>query len=202
MTELCHICDGEAIPVREVREYAIGRRSAPVADEFMRCQACGEEFYLPGQMDAVQTRASAAIREREGLLQPQEIREIREGLDLSQADFERLLGVGPKTVVRWEKGTVFQNKATDALLRLLKADRENARRLSQWHGVPLAAPAIQGRERTTQTKAGSVNYELPPIHGLALGGRTEFARFWAGVRPMLVEVRTDDLLAGGEQYDR
>lgn len=137
MSATCHVCDGEAIPISEVREYTIGRRSAVVQDEFMRCPACAEEFYLAGQMDAVQRRASAAIREEEGLLLPEEIRAIREGLGLSQADFERLLGVGPKTVVRWEKGTVFQNKATDALLRLLNADRENVRRLCQWHqGVP------------------------------------------------------------------
>lgn len=137
MSATCHVCDGDAIPTSEEREYTIGRRSAVVRDEFMRCPVCAEEFYLPGQMDAVQRRASAAIRDEEGLLLPEEIRAIREGLGLSQADFERLLGVGPKTVVRWEKGTVFQNKATDALLRLLRADRENLRRLSQWHQVPL-----------------------------------------------------------------
>jgi DNA-binding transcriptional regulator YiaG len=34
--------------------------------------------------------------------------------------FERVLRVGPKTVVRWERGTVFQNRATDTLLRMIR----------------------------------------------------------------------------------
>jgi HTH-type transcriptional regulator / antitoxin MqsA len=201
MSTICHVCDGEAIPISEVREYTVGRRSAVVRDEFMRCRACAEEFYLPGQMDAVQRRASAAIRDEEGLLLPEEIRAMREGLGLSQAEFERLLGVGPKTVVRWEKGTVFQNKATDALLRLLNADRENVRRLSQWHQVPLSTPAIRDRERTG-SGGGYVKYESPPIHGRAIGDQADHARFWAGAQPMLVAVSTDALLITGESDDR
>lgn len=202
MSEICHVCDGEVISVREVREYTIGRRSAVVEDEFMRCEACAEEYYAPGQMDAVQRRASAAIREQEGLLLPEEIRAIREDLGLSQADFERLLGVGPKTVVRWEKGTVFQNKATDALLRLVGADRENARRLSQWHQVPLGTPAIRDRERETQQEGGRMNYVSPPVHGRAVGDPVDHARFWAGAQPMLVTVSSEALLSTGEQHDR
>jgi hypothetical protein len=32
---------------------------------------------------------------------------------------ENLLGVGSKTVVRWEKGTVFQSATADRLMRLI-----------------------------------------------------------------------------------
>lgn len=59
-------------------------------------------------MDAVLRRAADQIRDEEGLLGPHEIRAIRERYRLSQADFERLLGTGPKTVTRWERGTVVQ----------------------------------------------------------------------------------------------
>ena len=133
----CPVCDGPSVSVSIERNIRIGSRSAEVLDEFLRCTECDEEFYLPGQMDALQLRASARIREEEGLLQPREVRAIRQGLGLSQSDFERLLGVGPKTVVRWEKGTVFQNRATDALLRLVRDVPGSARLLSERSGVEL-----------------------------------------------------------------
>jgi transcriptional regulator with XRE-family HTH domain len=71
------------------------------------------------------------------LLRPTEIKALRETLELSQAEFEKLLGVGMKTVVRWEKGTVFQNQATDALLRAIREVDGVAEFLSQRAGVVL-----------------------------------------------------------------
>lgn len=135
--EQCPICGGAATLIREDRQIAIGHRKTLVPHEFMRCDDCGEEYFLPGQMDSVMRRASEKIRREEGLLTPSEIRTIREKYGLTQVEFERLLGIGPKTVVRWEKGTVFQNAATDALLRLLDRYPENARFLAERHGVDL-----------------------------------------------------------------
>ena len=135
----CPMCAGPAVPVSMVRDIHVGSRSAEVLDEFLRCTQCEQEFYLPGQMDGSQLRASAKMREEEGLLQPHEVRAIRQGLGLSQSDFERLLGVGPKTVVRWEKGTVFQNRATDALLRVVREVPGAARLLGERNGVELRA---------------------------------------------------------------
>jgi len=88
-------------------------------------------------MDATLRRASDAIRAEEGLLLPSQIRSIREGLGLTQHAFEQLLGVGPKTVVRWEKGSVFQNKATDALLRIVGRFPEVTAFLAELHRVPV-----------------------------------------------------------------
>lgn len=136
----CGICGGEAFLVSEEREVRVGKRSAVVEDRFFRCSACEEELYEPGQMDAVMLRASTVIREDLGLLMPEEIRALRESLELSQADFERLLRAGPKTVVRWERGTVFQNQATDALLRTLRDVTGVAEFLSARTGIPVPMP--------------------------------------------------------------
>lgn len=133
--ERCPVCDAAMTPVAEEREVSVGRRSALVLDHFVRCSGCGEEVYLPGQMEQVQRRAARAIRTREGLLQPEEIRALRERLELSQAGFEALLGVGPKTVVRWERGTVFQNAATDALLRVIDRFPGVVGFLAELHGL-------------------------------------------------------------------
>lgn len=116
----CPLCGADVKRVHASIPIQVGARSVPVAGDYSTCTGCGEVFFGPGEMDRAMRAASSVVRQEEGLLQPEEVRSIREGLDLSQADFERLLGVGPKTVVRWEKGTVFQNGATDSLLRLLR----------------------------------------------------------------------------------
>jgi HTH-type transcriptional regulator/antitoxin MqsA len=87
---------------------------------YATCDRCGEVYLAPGEGDALHRKASEVVRAREGLLSSAEIRTIRADLGLSQSGFEHLLGVGPKTVVRWEKGTVFQNRTTDTLLRLIR----------------------------------------------------------------------------------
>lgn len=137
----CPLCTEQLEAVVEDREVRIGTRSAQVMDRFLRCSGCGETFYLPGQMDATLRLASEAIRREEGLLTPAEIRAIRTRLGLSQHAFEQLLGVGPKTVVRWEKGLVFQNRATDSLLRVVAEFPEVVRFLARLHGVPLSDSA-------------------------------------------------------------
>lgn len=140
-SEPCPLCGSPLVDIREVRAIQIGHRTAVVPDAFSRCTGCGEELYAPGQMEAVQRRASTQIRQNEGLLLSSEIREIREGLGLSQQAFERLLGVGPKTVVRWERGTVFQNRATDSLLRVIRAFPQAARFLAARHGIGMGVGA-------------------------------------------------------------
>lgn len=144
--ELCPICDVCMVFVSEERPVTIGSRTTSAVDEFFRCHACGEEVYLPGQMEATQIRAARAVRAAEGLLQPEEIRAIREGLSLSQHAFERLLGVGPKTVVRWERGTVFQSAATNALLRVLREFPEVAGFLAQEHGIRIPHQSLSEQD--------------------------------------------------------
>ncbi len=119
-TEACFECGGTARAVEATRRVKVGRRSVPIVDAFMQCDACGEEYYLPGQMERSQRRALQTLAAGTNALTPDEVRAAREGLGLTQVELERLLGVGPKTVVRWECGTVRPNAATDRLLRLVR----------------------------------------------------------------------------------
>ncbi len=153
----CYLCDTRLEAVREDRELRMGRRTAVVLHEFLRCPSCEEEILLPEQMDAVQRRASAAIRREEDLLLPEEIRQIREGMGLSQESFERLLGVGPKTVVRWERGTVFQNKATDTLLRVLRALPDTALFLAERNGIVLQQAMRSASESISVSSADELH---------------------------------------------
>jgi HTH-type transcriptional regulator/antitoxin MqsA len=129
-TRPCHICGAGAYPVQEERERSIGGRRVRILDVLYRCPSCGEEFYTAAQARASDRRATDALHEQHGALHPKEIRAPRERLGLTQADFEHLLGVGANTVSRWENGHVWPNAATNALLRLLEADPQNAQRLA------------------------------------------------------------------------
>lgn len=117
----CPICGGISKPVVEAREIKVGRWMATVDDEFMRCESCGDEAYLPGQMKATHDRAAHVIREREKLVSPERVRAIRERYGITQSQLERLLGVGPKTVVRWERGSVIPSAAMNTLLKILES---------------------------------------------------------------------------------
>ena len=117
----CPECGGNIKRTRTVVTTRIGRRTIPVTGKFLQCQGeCHEIYFEPGEADEVSRRSADIARTDNGLLTPQEIREIRRQHDLTQQQLEQLLNVGPKTVVRWEKGTVVQNSATDTLLRLLR----------------------------------------------------------------------------------
>ena len=134
----CPLCGERARTARGPHDIVVGKRKVTVHDEYLRCDACDEGFYRPGQFDQLQRRVAAQIRIDERLLAPAAIKAIRLRLGLSQREFERLLGVGEKTVIRWEKGTVFQSATADALMRLLETVPGAADALAMRRGVALS----------------------------------------------------------------
>ncbi len=93
------------------------------------CASCGERFFTADQAKKVSLAVKRQARADAGLLSPEEIVAIRQKLELSQSELERLFGLGSKVVTRWETGRVVQNKAADVALRLLDLDPENLKRL-------------------------------------------------------------------------
>lgn len=133
--EICPVCAG-TIRVRDGdRDIHVGQRTVTVRSSQPTCEQCGEVFFSPADMDALQQRASDEIRARERLLSPEAIRAVRNSLGLTQSQFEALLNVGAKTVVRWERGTVFQNPATDTLIRVIRDVPAAVHYLAQQRGV-------------------------------------------------------------------
>lgn len=119
------------------------------------CSSCGEQFFSPAEVDQLQSLAAGAARHERGLLAPDEIRALRRDLGLSQERLERLLGLGPKTIVRWEKGTVLQSVAADRLLRSLRFFPELLELLveegSQRGGKARTPPSASSRPSTSAT---------------------------------------------------
>jgi len=119
----CAECGGEVrLSVEPIAVDVRGQSVSVPGIEHGRCTKCGEEYLSLDAAEALQKEAVRRSKAARGLLSPEEIRALRRSLSLSQAAFEKLLGVGPKTVVRWEKGTVFQSATADRLMRLLIAE--------------------------------------------------------------------------------
>jgi putative zinc finger/helix-turn-helix YgiT family protein len=113
-----------------------------------RCPGCGEVFWSPEEAERARLAAAEEIRTREGLLLASEIRELRRSIGLTQPDFERLLGVGPKTAARWEAGTVFQSGAADHLMRVVREVPGAAEHLAARNGVRLRPVRHEPRRRS------------------------------------------------------
>ena len=123
----CAACGGRVEVSRAPIQMEVRGETASVEGvEHGRCTTCGESYLSLDAAEHLQAEAVRQARAAKGLLGPQEIRDIRHSLGLSQAAFERLLGVGAKTVVRWEKGTVFQGATADRLMRLIRYSPELA----------------------------------------------------------------------------
>jgi putative zinc finger/helix-turn-helix YgiT family protein len=139
----CPNCDSSNLEV-EMHEYAERRRDgasltyrAPVTV----CRECGNSFTTGEQTRAHDVAWADARRALENSLAPEAIRAIRSELGLSQSQFETLLRVGPKTVVRWEAGTVVPQRSVDLLLRVLGAVPEARLFCSHFAGVAIAQRA-------------------------------------------------------------
>lgn len=146
--EVCPLCGGVTVLVEAPNTLTMGDRPVTFADRFYRCDRCDEGFFLGEMMDDSLRRATAVIRAEDGLLGPDEIVGLRKRYGLTQAQLERLIGAGEKTVVRWERGTVAQNKTADTLLRVLLDHPEVVAGLKQQRG--LVKPA---RRRPSATAA-------------------------------------------------
>jgi putative zinc finger/helix-turn-helix YgiT family protein len=98
-------------------EFALDdeRYTVSVPDlEAPRCQNCGAIVMI----DTANERMDNAFRVKAGLLMPEEIRQRREALELSQEELARRLGVDAAALARWEDGAQFQPRALNNLLEL------------------------------------------------------------------------------------
>lgn len=118
---LCPVCEREA-PIRKIaRRETLVVRNEPIEieAEVRRCDACGDVFAGVEEEERNFEKVYRAFRKKHGLLQPEEIRRIREQYGLGQRAFSRLLGWGEITIHRYEAGAL-QDEAHNNELLLLK----------------------------------------------------------------------------------
>ncbi len=133
-------CGGRYALHTETVTLRISGMAAEVAREFFRCEKCSHENRTIDQRDLSEKAAIEQIRAANGLLVPKGIRQLRDSLGLTVAQFAELCYGTPKGIVEgWEKGKYLQNREADALIRSL-ADRETLERRAAKAGVTLPVP--------------------------------------------------------------
>ncbi|MCH8549173.1 MAG: type II toxin-antitoxin system MqsA family antitoxin [Balneolaceae bacterium] len=121
----CKLCGGGNGEVRRETEqvrYRGTMLAVPLA--YCVCMDCGEEFVpteLVRQNDAA---FRAAKRHFDGLLAPEEIREARIAMGLTQEEASRVFGGGANAFSKYERGEVTQSVAMDRLVRLCRRHPE------------------------------------------------------------------------------
>lgn len=123
-------------------------------DTFSQCKSCGEKFYTGPQAKELDRRVLRAYRDSQHLLNGSDIKALRTALFLSQSQFEEALGLGPKTVVRWENDTQVQSKAIDNVLRLIQLDPDNLRLLVCLRSAALLQQIDDSVPRDLEKSAG------------------------------------------------
>ena len=83
------------------------------------CENCGEIVFDEGLDDEKLKLVYRAYREQKGLLQPEEIRAIRERKNLTQEEFSKVLGFN---VARYENGSLQSEEEDKRLVRFSQAD--------------------------------------------------------------------------------
>ena len=128
---VCVLCSSSnVVEVEQERTINVGSYSVTISGaRHMNCAACGESYQTGLQAKTLDAAVIEARRLHEGLLAAADIRRIRLSVGLSQAECEDALGIGPKTMVRWENSTGLQSKAIDDVLRLIELDSDNLRLL-------------------------------------------------------------------------
>jgi putative zinc finger/helix-turn-helix YgiT family protein len=119
MGRVCYSCGGKAELVvgpvlMRFRDHEV---TVPNV-EHERCGTCGEELFNDEQGEALQRAAADIVRASQGLLTSEMIRSWRARVGMTQEDLESALGVGAKTVTRWERGLVFPSATADRLMRV------------------------------------------------------------------------------------
>ena len=93
-----------------------------------QCEHCGEQFFT----NSTDEQISRELRAEVGLLQPDEIRQQLDALELTQRDFAEHLRVAQESVSRWLNGTSIQSRSLDTLMRLY-FQLPNVREILQVH---------------------------------------------------------------------
>jgi len=116
----CAECGGTFETVHNPVDLVIHGEEVTIEDvEYQVCNGCGEEILNIKTAGILQRRANDEYRKRHDLLNGQQIKEIRKRFQATQEEFQTAIGAGPKTLTRWEKGTVIQPGPADKLLRVI-----------------------------------------------------------------------------------
>ena len=128
----CSNCNKEVAPSISLKEEEALIKGEKVIyqKEYRLCSSCHQELDSKDLKRKNMIACSDVYKARHSLLTASEIVGIRKGLGLSGTKFGLLLGLGEKTITRFENGDI-QSKEIDNLIRLAKLPG-NVRLLKKW----------------------------------------------------------------------
>ncbi len=129
MMKYCPVCDKEQeiIIIEKQETYPVKGVDIEVQAHVCTCSVCHEEIWDPDLDDENLILAYQEYRKQKGLLAPEEIKAIRQSYGLSQTAFAKVLGLGEKTIARYENGSL-QDEAQNNLI-FLASDPVNFHKL-------------------------------------------------------------------------
>ena len=118
MKAFCPNCEKETKrrSIETIVDIKVRGENIQVHDKYYQCEECGEEYEIPSLDYDPLDEAYRIYRSRKGLLQPEEIKDFRKKLALSQKEMSNILGIGIATLNRYENGSL-QSDAHDNLIR-------------------------------------------------------------------------------------
>lgn len=118
-TIYCPKCENfQPYDVREEKEvYPVKNEQVEIVAKVTYCKCCGEQVWNEDTDSDNLKIVFDEYRKRHGLLMAHQIKAIREKYGLSQVLFSKLLGLGEKTITRYENGSI-QDAAHNSLLLL------------------------------------------------------------------------------------
>jgi putative zinc finger/helix-turn-helix YgiT family protein len=119
MKGICPNCEKESdlTLIHSLEDIEVRGEKIKVEVDYFKCSLCGEEFDDPRSENDPLEKAYREYRCRHGMMQPEEIRNLRAGYGLTQHEMAKILGWGLATLSRYENGAL-QDEAHDKTLRL------------------------------------------------------------------------------------
>ena len=167
MEYYCPYCNREVVMDEEIREetYMVKDENITIDATVCICTECHRDIFVPEIENDNLRKAYDIYREKRGLLLPSEIKEIREKYKLSQTAFAKLLGMGEKTITRYENGRI-QDEAQNNLILLMR-DKNAFMTLLEKNGHKISSEEAKNARRAIneekeEHECGSVKYDVKP----------------------------------------
>lgn len=146
----------------EKETYPVKGENITINAQVSYCTECGAQVWDPIHDEKNLAEAFDEYRRTHCLLLPKEIKAIRDKYQLSQMSFGRILGLGDKTIARYETGSI-QDVAQNNLIQLAD-DPNNFELLLKRNPLVLSDPE---REKLIQIitalkgeSIGEIKYEI------------------------------------------
>lgn len=127
-----------------------------------KCKECGEEMFVADIEKKNFDILYSAYREKNGLLQPTQIKSIRDKYELTQTLFAKILGLGEKTIARYENGSI-QEQAQNNLIMLCESEKNFKKIFDKCKGI-LTAGEIEKVEKVLDRLGSERQIEIATMY--------------------------------------